>query len=122
MFRAGFGLFVDRQNLTFFFVPNTQKVVGRLSMRQSCASFDRSACNAAGILPQVLPTSMSNLGQANQGYQLFGFPAAPGRGSACSEHYQQVRYDHCGPGQFRWPALALLHGACGIGKGGMEHN
>ena len=45
MIRAGFGMFDDRYNLTFFFVPNTQKMVpglGAIRGCQLCQSAERS--------------------------------------------------------------------------------
>ena len=76
--RAGFGIFFDRQNLTFFFVPNTQKIVAGYQCGNHAPASIAATCNALGIQPQEFPNIQSNLGQATQGYQIFGFPASQG--------------------------------------------
>jgi len=83
--RAGFGIFFDRQNLTFFFVPNTQKIVAGYQCANQPPAAIVTACMhpfgaAAGAIvqPQDFPNIQSNLGQAVQGYQIFGAPAAAG--------------------------------------------
>jgi outer membrane receptor protein involved in Fe transport len=49
--RAGFGIFFDRQNLTFFFVPNTQKIVAGYQCGNHPPASIVAACNAGGVLP-----------------------------------------------------------------------
>jgi len=120
--RAGFGMFDDRYNLTFFFVPNTQKVVaGYLCDNQVPASI-AAACSAAGVLPQKLPMIQSNLGQATQGYQLFATPN--GAAAISARIIATGGYDaFTGPGgTVTMAGTCFLTGACGVGSGGMDHN
>jgi hypothetical protein len=130
--RGGFGIFFDRQNLTFFFVPNTQKIVAGYQCGNQPPAAIAAICSGAGILPQQFPNIMSNLGQARQGYQLLGFPANPGApGSPCeglpeapclAAHIIQTgAYDTAVP-QVSMAGTCFTTGACGIGEGGMEHN
>ena len=76
--RAGFGIFDDRYNLTFFFVPNTQKVVpGYLCDNNACGLHEphqhpRRVCRQRASSPSSLPDEMAS--QAYQGYQLYGSP------------------------------------------------
>ncbi|HXY24095.1 MAG TPA: TonB-dependent receptor [Candidatus Acidoferrum sp.] len=122
--RAGFGMFDDRYNLTFFFVPNTQKVApGYLCGNHPTAAI-AAACTAAGILAQNLPNLESNLGQANQGYQLFGFPASQGAAAIAAEIIATGGYDAVEnkAGVISMSGTCFLNGACGVGEGGMEHN
>ena len=43
--RAGFGIFFDRQNLTFFFVPNTQKIVAGYQCGNNAPSGIAAICS-----------------------------------------------------------------------------
>src|SRR5467141_2885929 len=70
--RAGFGMFDDRYNLTFFYVPNTQKVVPGYLCSNNAPAAIAAACAAKGVLPQKLPNIRTE--QAGQGYQLFVDP------------------------------------------------
>ena len=120
--RAGFGLFDDRYNLTFFFVPNTQKVVpGYLCDNNASASTSPipvpAVCAAAGIQPQVLPDVMTS--QAYQGYQLFGSPA-PRAAQVAGSIISTGGYDALNP--FTMAGTCFTTGACGVGNGGMDHN
>jgi outer membrane receptor protein involved in Fe transport len=124
--RAGFGMFDDRYNLTFFFVPNTQKVVPGLGCNPQIPP-----CQAGGavgitgqnltVLPQMLP--MTNANQAEQGYQIFGFPA--GAGAAA---FAGTAINVGGFTTAQQTAEISLAGtcdttfACGVGAGGMDHN
>ena len=124
--RAGFGMFDDRYNLTFFFVPNTQKVVPGLGCNPQIPP-----CQAGGavgitgqnltVLPQMLP--MTNADQAEQGYQIFGFPA--GAGAAA---FAGTAINVGGFTTAQQTAEISLAGtcdttfACGVGAGGMDHN
>ena len=130
--RGGFGMFVDRQNLTFFFVPNTQKIVAGYQCGNDAPASIAAVCSGAGILPQVFPNIMSNLGQAKQGYQLLGFPANPGpptspcagvpQAPCLAAHIIQTgAYDTAVP-QVSMAGTCFTTGACGIGEGGMERN
>jgi len=130
--RAGFGIFFDRQNLTFFFVPNTQKIVAGYQCGNHPPASIAAICNAAGILPQEFPNIMSNLGQAGQGYQLLADPATLGApGSPCAGVPQApclaARIIQTGAYNTAFPAVSMAGtcsttGACGIGEGGMDHN
>lgn len=130
--RAGFGLFFDRQNLTFFFVPNTQKVVAGYQCGNHAPANVAAICAANNILPQQFPNIMSNLGQAGQGYQLLAFPASPGPpGSPCAGIPQApcaaasiiktAAYDTAFP-SVSMAGTCTTTGACGIGEGGMDHS
>ena len=130
--RGGFGMFFDRQNLTFFFVPNTQKIVAGYQCGNHAPASIAAICSGAGILPQQFPNIMSNLGQAKQGYQLLGFPANPGPpGSPCAglpqapclaaNIIQTGAYNTAVP-QVSMAGTCFTTGACGIGEGGMERN
>jgi hypothetical protein len=121
--RAGFGMFDDRYNLTFFFVPNTQKVSpGYLCGNHPSAAL-ASACSAAGVLPQNLTFIESNLGQASQGYQLFAFPASQGAADKAASVIGTGGYDAFAPGgNITMSGVCGLNGACGVGSGGVEHN
>jgi hypothetical protein len=122
--RAGFGLFDDRYNLTFFFVPNTQKVSPGYLCDNHAPAAIASACSAAGIQPQQLSYLQSNLGQARQGYQLFGFPASQGAAAIAASVISTGGYDAVenASGNIVMSGTCLLNGACGVGSGGMEHN
>ena len=141
--RAGFGIFFDRQNLTFFFVPNTQKIIaGYQCDNNAPAGFIAANCTApfgaAGkaLLAQQFPNIQSNNGQAGQGYQIFGFPAigapVPGGNLASFEVAGVVATgDYAGfenapnminAGKIVMAGACDTTGACGVGEGGMDHN
>lgn len=130
--RAGFGIFFDRQNLTFFFVPNTQKVVAGYQCGNHAPAKIAAICNGAGILPQQFPNIMSNLGQSVQGYQLLADPANLGQpGTPCAgvpeaaclaaNIIQTGAYNTAFP-SVEMAGTCFTTGACGIGEGGMDHN
>jgi len=135
--RAGFGVFFDRQNLTFFFVPNTQKIVAGYQCGNHAPSGIAAICNGnnpfgAVIQPQNFPNIMSNLGQAGQGYQLLADPATLGLpGSPCAGVPQApclaANIIQTGAYNTAFPSVEMAGtcfttGACGIGEGGMDHN
>ena len=130
--RAGYGIFFDRQNLTFFFVPNTQKIVAGYQCGNQATSGIASICSAAGILPQVFPDITSNLAQAGQGYQLLADPPSPGPpGSPCAGVPEApclaANIIKTGAYNTAFPSVEMAGtcsttGACGIGEGGMDHN
>jgi Carboxypeptidase regulatory-like domain/TonB dependent receptor-like, beta-barrel len=128
--RAGFGMFDDRYNLTFFFVPNTQKTVPGYLCGNHAPTNVANACAEAGILPQELP--MTNPGMVSQGYQLAGFAGATASSFGASI-IQTGGYDGIDPISHEVSLvgtcfmsdliLDLLPGnECGIGTGGMDHN
>jgi hypothetical protein len=119
--RGGYGLFYDRQNLTFFFVPNTQKIVAGYQCGNHPPAAIAAACSAAGILPQQFPNIMSNLGQSKQGYQLLGFPGSQGAAPLAASIIQTGAYDTAVPAVSMAGTCSTTH-ACGIGEGGMERN
>jgi outer membrane receptor protein involved in Fe transport len=134
--RAGFGIFFDRQNLTFFFVPNTQKVVaGYQCGNHVSSSAVAPICAGAGISLEF-PNLENNLGQANQGYQIFGFPGSPqgpgatdaagkAAGVIFTGGYDSFTADGTGPapaGTIAMAGTCFTTQACGVGEGGMEHN
>jgi len=130
--RAGFGIFYDRQNLTFFFVPNTQKIVAGYQcgnhLSQS-SSFVQGVCSGLGI-SQEFPNIMANLGQAQQGYQIFGFPASQNAAGFAAGIIDSGAYNFGGVGAIpasptstvAMAGTCFTTGACGVGEGGMEHN
>jgi len=127
--RAGYGIFFDRQNLTFFFVPNTQKVVAGYQCGNQPAPVV-AACTAGNTRPQEFPNILSGLGQAVQGYQIFGypagavipaFPAFPGAAAASASIIQTGAYSTAFP-SIAMAGTCATTGACGIGMGGMDHN
>jgi hypothetical protein len=136
--RAGFGMFDDRYNLTFFFVPNTQKAVPGYLCGNNAPANVKTACASAGVLPQNLPMYLGP-SQATQGYQLAGFvaPFASGFGASvlATGGYDLLNpvslvgtcFTGTAPGaggaKVGPPFLSLFPGGeCGIGEGGMDHN
>ncbi|HUA00654.1 MAG TPA: TonB-dependent receptor [Candidatus Aquilonibacter sp.] len=128
--RAGFGMFDDRYNLTFFFVPNTQKTVPGYLCGNHAPANVAMACAEASILPQELP--MTNLGMVSQGYQLAGFAGATASSFGAGV-IQTGGYDGIDPVSHEVSLVGtcfmgdlvedLLPGnECGIGTGGMDHN
>jgi outer membrane receptor protein involved in Fe transport len=137
--RAGFGMFDDRYNMTFFYVPNTQKVAPGYLCGNHASSATASNCSSPGPLPPVppfsldpapkpvrsqnLPMILNNLGQASQGYQLFAFPAAAGASAYVDSIITNGDYVH-----FQAINPVVMAGtcgttlACGVGSGGMDHN
>lgn len=127
VFRAGYGIFFDRQNLTFFFVPNTQKIVAGYQCGNHATPFTSGVCSGAGIQAQQFPNIQSNLGQATQGYQIFGFPASQGAAQKAAGVIQTGGYDSFtntgGPtGSIAMAGTCFTTRACGVGEGGMDHN
>jgi len=132
--RGGFGIFDDRYNLTFFFVPNTQKTVAGYLCGNHPPSTVAADCAAAGVSAQNLPYIQSNLGQATQGYQLFAFPASQNAAGIAASVINTGGYDaFTGPGgNVTMAGTCLLprttqglpfpYVACGVGSGGMDHN
>ncbi len=122
VFRAGFGIFFDRQNLTFFFVPNTQKIVAGYQCGNQANTTIAAICSGAGIQPQVFPNIMNNLGQASQGYQLFGYPASQNAAGLAASVIQTGSYSADFPAGISMAGTCFTTGACGVGEGGMDHN
>jgi hypothetical protein len=125
--RAGFGLFDDRYNLSFFFIPNTQKVVAGYLCDNNPSSATAAACKGAGIQPQQLPMLLNGTGQATQGYQLFGFPASQGAaakaaGVIATGGYDSFTSNGTAQGTITMAGTCFTTGACGVGSGGMDHN
>ena len=128
--RAGFGIFDDRYDMTFFFVPNTQKVVAGYLCGNNAPTSIAAACSAAGILPQNLTGIAQNQLQASQGYQLFGFPASQHAAAIAAGIIATGQYDPVAGipnsgvdgGSIEMAGTCLLNGACGVGDGGMEYN
>ncbi|MGH9686881.1 MAG: TonB-dependent receptor domain-containing protein [Candidatus Acidiferrales bacterium] len=128
VFRAGFGMFDDRYNLTFFFVPNTQKTVPGYLCGNNAPANVASACAAAGVQPQNLTFTAHGNAMASQGYQLAGFAGAESAQLGASI-IKTGGYDLLNPVSLVGTcftgvaALNLLPGnECGIGTGGMEYN
>ena len=119
--RGGFGMFFDRQNLTFFFVPNTQKIVAGYQCGNHPPASIAAVCSAAGVQPQEFPNIMSDLGQARQGYQLLAFPGSQGAAQNAASIIQTGAYDTAFPA-VTMAGTCTTTGACGIGMGGMDHN
>ena len=128
--RAGFGMFFDRQNLTFFFVPNTQKVVAGYQCGNhlnEASPLVQTFCATPGVVPTQFPNILNNLGQSVQGYQIFGFPASQGAAAKAASVIATGGYDAYTSTGLPTGTVALAgtcfsDGACGIGEGGMDHN
>jgi hypothetical protein len=80
-----------------------------------------AVCSGAGILPQLFPNIMSNLGQAKQGYQLLGFPGSQNAAGLAASIIQTGAYNTAVP-QISMAGTCFTTHACGIGEGGMERN
>jgi len=125
--RAGFGIFDDRYNMSFFFIPNTQKVVAGYLCDNNPTAATAAICQGAGIQAQVMPMVQKSNGQAVQGYQLFGFPAAQGAAAKAASVILTGGYDAftsngTATGTITMGGTCFTTGACGVGSGGMEHN
>jgi hypothetical protein len=121
VFRGGFGIFFDRQNLTFFFVPNSQKIVAGYTCGNHPTASIAAICSGAGIMPQEFPNIMSNLGQASQGYQLFGYPGTQNASGLAASVIQTGSYSADFPAGISMAGTCFTTGACGVGEGGMDH-
>ncbi len=130
--RAGFGMFDDRYNLTFFFVPNTQKTVPGYLCGNNAPANVATACTEDGIAPQNLSFTTRGNAMAYQGYQLAGF-VAPNAAAFGESVIQTGGYDALNPvslvgtcfmsSTVPVPIPGKLPGSeCGIGTGGMEYN
>jgi outer membrane receptor protein involved in Fe transport len=71
--RAGFGIFFDRNNLTFFFTTGNQKAVPGYFCQPPSAD---PGCAASGLTPVTVPMIQS--GAASGGWQLSAEPGYPG--------------------------------------------
>jgi Carboxypeptidase regulatory-like domain/TonB dependent receptor-like, beta-barrel len=71
--RAGFGIFFDRNNMTFFFVTGNQKNISGYFCNPPSAN---PTCAASGLTPVVAP--QVNNRAANGGWQLNAQPGYPG--------------------------------------------
>jgi hypothetical protein len=120
--RAGFGIFFDRQNLTFFFVPNTQKVVAGYQCGNNAPAAITAICSGAGVSAQQFPNLQLNNGQATQGYQIFGFPAAAGAAADAASIIRTGAYNADFPAGISLAGTCDTTGACGVGMGGMDHH
>ena len=108
--RTGFGIFFDRNNLTFFFTTGNQKTLPGYLCNPPTAD---PSC--AGVTPVIAP--MIRKGAQNGGWQLAGLPgepAAPAQLIAASllagnPYVPQFLTGTCPP-------------ACGVGAGGIERN
>ncbi|HEV3481703.1 MAG TPA: TonB-dependent receptor [Candidatus Acidoferrales bacterium] len=130
--RAGFGMFFDRQNLTFFFVPNTQKVIAGYQCGNKPPAGIAAICNNPGVnpfgvpyaatLPQEFPNIQAGNGQARQGYQIFGFPAAAGASGIAATIIQTGEYNNPPVSPIAMSGTCGATLACGIGMGGMDRN
>ncbi len=125
--RAGFGMFDDRYNLTFFFVPNTQKAVPGYLCGNNPPANVKAICSAFGVQGQNLPMYLGPA-QAYQGYQLAGFAGATASSFAASV-LANGGYDQLNPVSlvgtcFLGDAVidAFKGDECGIGEGGMDHH
>ncbi len=119
--RAGAGMFSDRQNMSFFFIPNTQKVVAGYL----CGNHPSAAITAlcGPVSPQEMPMLASGNLQATQGYQIFGFPASQGAANMVASIIQTGAYSSLTTGGvLPMAGTCFTTGACGRGAGGMEHN
>jgi Carboxypeptidase regulatory-like domain/TonB dependent receptor len=115
--RAGFGMFDDRYNLTFFFTLGNQKTVPGYLCDNNAPASVAATCNAAGILPQKLP--MIQTTQVTAGWQLAGFPGSQGAAAKAASVLATGMYPFLNPVTI--VGTCFTTGACGIGAGGMDH-
>jgi len=125
--RAGFGIFDDRYNLSFFFIPNTQKVIPGYLCGNNAPASVTSVCAAAGIQAQELPMLLKNNGQAVQGYQLFAYPPTQGAATKAASVIATGGYDAftnngTPNGTITMAGTCFTTGACGVGSGGVDHS
>ncbi|MDE2185117.1 MAG: TonB-dependent receptor, partial [Alphaproteobacteria bacterium] len=114
--RAGAGLFSDRQNMSFFFIPNTQKVVAGYLCDNNAPAAITAICSGAGIKPQVMPMVASGNLQATQGYQIFGFPASQGASAMVANIIATGAYSSLTTGGvLPMAGTCFTTGACGRG-------
>lgn len=119
--RAGAGMFSDRQNMSFFFIPNTQKVVAGYLCDNNPTATITALCGP--VSPQKLPMVASGNLQATQGYQIFGFPASQAAADKVASIIQTGAYGALTEGGvLPMAGTCFTTGACGRGAGGMEHN
>ncbi len=117
--RAGFGIFDDRYNLTFFFVPATQKTVpGYLCNPSTTVIAPGVTCADAKIQAQLLP--MVQAAQAKQGYTLLATPPSNTAGApVAASIISSGGYDLFNP--VSMIGTCFTTNACGGGSGGMDH-
>jgi len=109
--------------MSFFFIPNTQKVVPGYLCDNNPPAAITAICNAGGVLAQKLPMVASGNLQATQGYQIFGLPAAADAADAVASIIATGGYDALAPGGvIPMAGTCSTTFACGVGAGGMEHN
>ncbi len=110
--RAGYGMFFDRQNLTFFFTTGNQKTIPGFLCYP--AGVDPS-CAAAGATS--VKTPMIHTGAQNGGWQLAGLPGEPAAPA------QAIAESILAGNPYGPQALSgVCPPACGVGAGGIQKN
>jgi outer membrane receptor protein involved in Fe transport len=139
--RAGFGIFFDRNNMTFFFTTGNQKTIPGYFCGNGA-----TPAGCAGLAPVTVP--MIRNGAQNGGWQLAGDPGFPGTPAlACPPLPAALCADQPG-GTLSFAALTAFGvlsgsptayptislsgpctlgpagptGACGVGSGGIQKN
>jgi len=120
--RAGFGIFYDRNNMTFFFTTGNQKALPGYFCNPPSAD---PSCAANGIGPVVVP--MIRKGAQSAGWQLNalpGYPATPA--NAVAGLATSILAGNPYPGVTQTGVCAFgptgPAGACGVGAGGIQRN
>lgn len=141
--RAGFGMFFDRNNQTFYFVTGNQKVISGYLCNPPTAD---AACAANGFAGGVVAPQVQR-GAAGGGWQLNALPGFPGTpalpcpplpalfcnnpqgtsnlaaltafGILAGAPYDPVTLSGPCVGA---PVTGALSGACGVGAGGIQRN
>jgi hypothetical protein len=138
--RGGYGLYFDRNNMTFFFVTGNQKTIPGYFCGNGATP---ASCAAAGVGPVTVP--MLNSRAASGGWQLGGAPGYPGTPAppcsllglpncpssgtisiAALTAYATMAGAPYGPETLTGPCTLGLGGAptgaCGVGSGGIQKN
>ncbi len=141
--RAGFGMYYDRNNLTFFFTTGNQKIIPGYFCEP--AGVD-PGCAAAGLSGVVVPQVQKNA--ATGGWQLNALPGSPGTPDVpCAAiglppSFCQIQptvniaaltaFGVLAGGPKSYPAVTLTGpctltaagptGACGVGAGGIQRD
>ncbi|MGA9884891.1 MAG: carboxypeptidase regulatory-like domain-containing protein [Candidatus Acidiferrales bacterium] len=143
--RAGYGLFFDRNNMTFFFITGNQKNIPGYFCGNGATP---ASCAANGVGPVTVPYLNSRA--ANGGWQLIGQPGYPGTpalpcgapglppsficadqpggtiSSAALTAYETMAGAPYSAQTFTGPCTlgpgGAPTGACGVGAGGIQKN
>ena len=117
----GLASFDDRYDMTFFFVPNTQKVVAGYLCGNNAPASIATACRLREYSRRILPGLQSNQAASRPRLPALWIPGA--RQNAAGSRHSIIAtggYDGIDNGSIEMAGTCLLNGACGVGSGGME--